>query len=47
MRGRIHVTNGAQPSELVKIADKILSPISATDNTYGDLVIHDNYILLV
>jgi hypothetical protein len=43
----IHVTDSSQPSELVKIADKILAPISATYNGNRDVIIHDSKSSLV
>src|SRR5665213_729465 len=41
--GLVHVTDDAQSSELVEIADEILSPISATYDGNCDVIIHGSH----
>src|ERR1700730_4709760 len=37
----VNVADYAQPSQLVKIANQILSPVSTTHDTHCDLTLHD------
>ncbi len=43
----VNVTNDPQPSELVKVTNQILAPISTTHNANCDLPVHDVQFLPV